>query len=58
MKITLTSAQANALRYAAEYKLEQEEDGDGIRKKQDRQTMLRAVKVLCDAFGWEPRYQE
>lgn len=56
MKVELTEAQANALRYAAEYKLEQEEDGDGVKSQTERNTMIRAVNALCEAFGWAPRW--
>lgn len=55
MKVELTSAQANMLRYAAEYKLEQEEDGDGIPDRRDRRVMEAAVEALYKAFKWERR---
>ena len=52
--LKLTEPQANMLRYAAEYKLEQEEDGDGIRNPRERAMMIRAVGILRAAMGLEP----
>jgi len=54
MKIELTEAQANLLRYAAEYKLEQDESGDGMPNPQQRATLIRAVNKLREALGLEP----
>ena len=52
--LKLTEPQANMLRYAAEYKLEQEEDGDGLQSPRERAMMIRAVGILRAAMGLEP----
>lgn len=52
--LKLTGPQANMLRYAAEYKLEQEEDGDGVGNPRERRMMIRAVEILRAAMGLEP----
>ena len=54
MEIELTEAQVNALRYAAEYKLEQDPNGDGISSETDRQVMIRAVAKLREALKLGP----
>lgn len=52
--LKLTEPQANMLRYAAEYKLEQEGDGDGLSNPRERAMMIRAVGILRAAMGLEP----
>lgn len=54
MKIELTEAQANLLRYAAEYKLEQDEEGDGMPKVSQRRALAAAVEKLRAALHMEP----
>lgn len=59
MKIELTEAQANLLRYAAEYKLEQDPDGDGMPDVRQRRALATAVEKLRAALRMEPgRYAD
>ena len=52
--LKLTEPQANMLRYAAEYKLEQDEDGDGLSNPRERWMMIRALEILRAAISLEP----
>lgn len=54
MRIELTPEQINLLRYAAEYKLEQDEEGDGMPDKKQRACLVRAVNILREALQLGP----